>query len=342
MLLAGCGGARPQSTTAHSPRPSSGGAAGADSARCGNAKAYRTGQFLRRPDGARIWYRVEGPAGAPMLVYLHGGPGYNSYDFEQSAGPRLARQFRMVYVDQRGCGRSAGGPAQLPLGMEPTLADLEALREELGVARWTLIGHSFGGVVAVEYLRTHPERIASLVLVDTAADPPAALRHQVEHVASVAPERFPEHSEALGRIASTDRPALDRLVSMYERAGRVPLQAELHWASEAAHERARQWDARSGLRSCTRPGVLEGYRNAGYLTEPKPGLAAPLDRPAVLIAGRRSEAIGTHHIEAAAQSWEVPLRWLDAGHFVFVEKPRAFAQAVSSFMRSRGGVAGGP
>ena len=91
--------------------------------------------------------------------FVHGGPGYNAYGFERSIGPRLERSIRMVYLDQRGCGRSAGGAEDLPLGMDETVADFERLRAQLGIARWSVIAHSYGGLVALVYASRHVDAI---------------------------------------------------------------------------------------------------------------------------------------------------------------------------------------
>ncbi len=101
------------------------------------------------------------PAGAPLLI-LHGGPGggINPY-YRQLADPR---HFRLVLYDQRGCGRST------PLGetRENTtahlVADIERLRVHLGIARWAVLGGSWGSTLALAYAQTHPERVAALVV----------------------------------------------------------------------------------------------------------------------------------------------------------------------------------
>ena len=72
---------------------------------CGAAEAYDGGSFLDN-DGVRLWYRLEGPQTAPVVAVVHGGPGYNTFTFERTAGRLLAEHFRVLYFDQRGCGRS--------------------------------------------------------------------------------------------------------------------------------------------------------------------------------------------------------------------------------------------
>lgn len=104
--------------------------------------------------------------GEPVLL-MHGGP---SADLWTMGGFRtLADEFTLVLYDHRCNGRSTGPPVS-SMTWENLVGDAEALREYLGFERWTVLGHSFGGFVALEYALRHPDRVSRLVLVDTGAD----------------------------------------------------------------------------------------------------------------------------------------------------------------------------
>jgi proline iminopeptidase len=122
---------------------------------------YNTGMLAL--DGRhRMYFEESGnPRGAPVL-FLHGGPG---------AGAAAAHRrffdpahYRIIIFDQRGAGRS------LPLGeitdnTTPLLiADIEQLREKLGIARWLVFGGSWGSTLALAYAETHPQRCTGLIL----------------------------------------------------------------------------------------------------------------------------------------------------------------------------------
>jgi proline iminopeptidase len=326
LVLASCANARHASTPAPTAPTQGGSECGAPAARVGGA-------FLETADGARVWFRDAGPRDAPALVFLHGGPGYNSIDFERSVLPLLERSLRVVVLDQRGCGRSSGGQ-DAALGMTPTIADLERIRARLGIARWSVVGHSFGGMVALAYQARHPERVARLLLVETSADMQAALEHQVQAAAAMANERFPEHATAIASIAGEGAPPLDRLMKLYGVVGRVPLQRALHWASADAQTRADGWDEEAGLLACTRPEVLPSYRGEAWLAR-RGELLTPRSCPVLLIAGRQSEVIGARLIEATAEAWGVQPVWMEhSGHFPFVEEPDRFAQLTVAFVSS--------
>lgn len=322
LALAACGSpdereeARAPAASAEPARPT----------RCGAALAYEGGSFLETPDGARLHYRVAGPEGAPPVVFLHGGPGYNSVGFERAVGVRLERSLRMIYLDQRGCGRSAGGARDLPLGMDPTVLDLERLREHLELARWSVIGHSFGGLLALVYATRHAGSIERVVLVETTADVRAALEHQVQAMAEE------PSSPEIAEIAREEGPPLDRLVRIFQIAGRVEVQRRLHWASPAAQRRAEGWDQQAQLLDCTRDGVLPSYRDAGW-TDAHPELMQRLASPSVLVVGRRSRVLGEDVVARSAEAWGSEVAWMEeSGHFPFVEEPERFAEVVLPFL----------
>ena len=104
--------------------------------------------------------------GDPLLL-MHGGPGLDHVSLTPFR--ELADRHTVVLYDHRCNGRSTGAPVT-SMTWENLTADADALREELGFERWTVLGHSFGGQVALEYVLRYPERVSRLVLLDTAGD----------------------------------------------------------------------------------------------------------------------------------------------------------------------------
>jgi proline iminopeptidase len=110
----------------------------------------------------RMYYEQCGnPQGKPV-VFLHGGPG-------AGCSPKARRFFdpahyRIVLFDQRGCGRSTPHAELTDNTTWHLVADIERLREHLGVARWQVFGGSWGSTLALAYAQTHPERVSELVL----------------------------------------------------------------------------------------------------------------------------------------------------------------------------------
>lgn len=113
------------------------------------------------------------PARAPVVV-LHGGPGVP--DLRANAevfAPLTEHGFDVHLYAQLGTGASTRLPDPRGYGRDRDVADLEALRERLGLERMVLIGHSYGGALAASYLARHPDRVTALVLVSPGALDPA-------------------------------------------------------------------------------------------------------------------------------------------------------------------------
>jgi proline iminopeptidase len=102
----------------------------------------------------------------PPAVFLHGGPGAH-HDYLLPGFDALADGRELVYYDQRGGGRSPVA-RDVPVGWTEHVADLEALRTWWELERLTLVGYSWGGLLALLYALTHPGRVARLALVSPA------------------------------------------------------------------------------------------------------------------------------------------------------------------------------
>lgn len=114
-------------------------------------------------DGHSIYWAEGGaPLGVP-LISCHGGPGGSM----MAGAGRLTdgRRVRHIQFDQRGCGRSTPRNGLSANTLRHTIADMERLREHLGVERWIVAGGSWGSTVALAYAQAHPERCMGLFLV---------------------------------------------------------------------------------------------------------------------------------------------------------------------------------
>lgn len=112
--------------------------------------------------GHEIYYEQSGnPNGIPVLV-VHGGPGGGS-------NPTMRRchdpaRYRIVMFDQRGCGRSTPHASLEHNTTWDLVADMELIRQRLGIERWQLFGGSWGSTLSLAYAETHPERVSSIIL----------------------------------------------------------------------------------------------------------------------------------------------------------------------------------
>jgi len=118
-----------------------------------------------KANGLVIHYRDQGQRDAPALVFIN-SLGCDLRIWTEVA-EILAPDFRIVTYDKRGHGLSESGPDKSDMG--DYARDLAALLDSAGVGRATIVGRSIGGLIAQEFYRQRPERVAALVLCDTAA-----------------------------------------------------------------------------------------------------------------------------------------------------------------------------
>jgi proline iminopeptidase len=118
----------------------------------------------RQVHGVRIFERRTGSG--PPTVVLHGGPGAH-HDYLLPGFDALARGRELIYYDQRGGGQSPVS-RDTPVGWREQVADLEELRRQWGLERLTLVGYSWGGLLAQLYATEFPERVGRLALVSPA------------------------------------------------------------------------------------------------------------------------------------------------------------------------------
>ncbi|WP_431246262.1 alpha/beta fold hydrolase [Leifsonia xyli] len=128
---------------------------------------YASGH-VRNPGGDSIYWETSGNPGGVPALWLHGGPGsgLGTGNYRKRYDPAA---FRLVGIDQRGCGRSTplvvDALDRLPENTTDALiADIELVREELGIDRWIVTGGSWGSTLALAYALEHPDRVEAIVL----------------------------------------------------------------------------------------------------------------------------------------------------------------------------------
>jgi len=124
-------------------------------------EAFRTGRLQVSPLHEIYFEESGNPNGKPAL-FVHGGPGGGTE-------PKQRRYFdpeayRIILFDQRGCGKSTPYACLEENTTWDLVADMEKLREHLGIEQWLVFGGSWGSTLALAYAETHPERVTELVL----------------------------------------------------------------------------------------------------------------------------------------------------------------------------------
>jgi pimeloyl-ACP methyl ester carboxylesterase len=266
-------------------------------------------------DGVRLAVERQG-SGAPFLM-VHGFTGAKE-DFADHA-PRFAEHAEVVMFDHRGHGASDGPRDVAAYSLDRLAADTLVVADALGLERFTLLGHSMGGMVARRVVLAHPERVGALILMDSSPGPP--------------PTIDPEGAELAGQLALDEgMTALRALLDEVDLLG-----------SESDQRLRRE-----------RPGYIEfaARKWAAVAPEAYAALAKEITRqpeqlelmraitcPTLVVVGEQDE----HFLPCAAQMVDaIPEARLvvvpDAGHSPQFENPDAYFAAVDGFLRETTGI----
>lgn len=244
--------------------------------------------------GYNVWYRIigePGEPGKPPLLCLHGGPGA-PHDYLEPLGALATDGRRVIFYDQLGCGNS-DQPADPSLWtVERFVDEVGAVRDALALDRVHLLGHSWGGMLALEYGLTRPAGLASLILASTTA----SSQQWVAEADRLRTGLSPEAQEVLlhhEESATTDDPAYQAaMMAFYERhvcrLAAWPefvtrtfdrLRHEVYgtmWGPSEFHPTGtlREWDVRDRLREIDVPTLV----TCGRYDEATPLLAETLRR----------------------------------------------------------------
>ena len=266
----------------------------------------------------------------PPIVVVHGGPDFDHCYFLPELD-RLADSFRLVYYDQRGRGRSAAGVRPEDVTLRSEVEDLDRVRSRFGLESIAVLGHSWGGVVAMEYAIRHPDRVSQLILLDTAPASAGDWRRLRESFA----ERRPAEDQAeMDAIAATDayqRGDLEAEAAYYRIHFRMTLRRPDLLDALVARLRAQLHRGRRPPRARDRGSAVRGdIRLAGA------GISFPrceqLDVPTLVLHGEHDFV----PVELAARIAEaVPGARLSVlpgcGHFTYLEAPEAVFEEISRF-----------
>ena len=118
-------------------------------------------------NGAYLWYQIKGE-GSPIIL-IPGGPG-NSHLYFTPWFDELSKSHKVIYYDAYGRGKSFQAKDKEEYSFQRDVDDLEGLRKALGFEKWSVLGHSYGGMVAQAYAIQYPGSVDKLILADTFYD----------------------------------------------------------------------------------------------------------------------------------------------------------------------------
>jgi proline iminopeptidase len=272
---------------------------------------------------ASLWSARHGRG--PALVLLHGGPGM--WDYLEPVGRGFEDIATIYRYDQRGCGRSSGGP---PHDVATAVADLEAVRAAWEVERWVVFGHSWGATLALAYAVAHPDRVRGLVHVSgTGVDPAWHEAHRAERLARLSSDQVARWHDLRARRSSATGDERARVEREYDR-----LRAVTDLADQSRADDLLAWLHADGFAVNYEVNGQLGADASRFAEQGDlPERLASLSVPALVIHG----ALDPRPARFAARVAElIPGADLvvmpNVGHFPRFEAPRQFNKLVRGFL----------
>lgn len=288
-------------------------------------------------DGAQLHYRVIG-SGSDTVLVVHGGPSDMEY-LSPDLAP-LARGRTLLFYDQRALGQSSPSSDSTRWTLQQFVDDLDEVREQFGLARVSVLGHSWGGMLAAMYAAHHPSRVERLVLVAPGAPTSVLAAATSQEAARRLGEARQQSISALGQSR----------LSAEERCLRLRrLNLPAYWADTV---RARRSHGRTCVGSTSAlavrstivrhlvaslgslGGTLTGGGHARSTShyDLRPWLRT-IATPTLVIAGDNDFLLPSAKLYVST----IPGAQLhligDAGHFPYVEQPTSFFRAVEQFLQ---------
>jgi proline iminopeptidase len=275
-------------------------------------------------DGIPFYYRISG-TGEPVIV-LHGGPGLSHKYLFPQIDTLLSDNVKLIFYDQRASGWTGGMEDTNSLTMDVFVEDLEKIRIKLGLEKLNLMGHSFGGLLAMYYGIKYPERVNSMVLVDSdAASWELRTPYQIQTIRARLTDadwKEMEDIEKAGAFINKDPVLIESyfrvfLKSYFANPGDVA-QLELGFDKKLVEKN-----------ETTSKHLRDNLAKYDIHKELK-----KITCPVLVMIGRQSifSVEGAGAIQASLPNSELMI-FEDCGHFEYIEQPTKFKTAVEGFYK---------
>ncbi len=276
--------------------------------------------------GVSLDVQVEGPEDAPAVILLHGFP--ESHRTWRHIVPDLARDHRVVAPDQRGYARSDKPEGVDQYTTDKIIADVVALADALGIDRFTLVGHDWGGAVAWGAALTRPDRVARLVIVN--APHPYVFQRSLfddpdQRAASQYMTRFRDTTLDQGLVGEGLRRFLG--TTFAEHGAEFLLGEDKaayldEWSQPGAMTAMLNWYRASRV---VVPAPGEDAARPAFLDAPFP----PVTQPTLVVWGTQDKALRPVQLDGLADVVpDLTVERVDAGHFVTWQQPQAVIDAM--------------
>ena len=276
-------------------------------------------------EGGRVWYRISGAGNEIPLILLHGGPGAPSYYLNPLEG--VSKDRPVVFYDQLGAGRS-DRPIDVSLWtIGRFVRELDNVRDALGLAQIHLFGHSWGSMLALDYMLTKPEGVRSLIL----ASPVMSARRWAEDADRLLGQLPNDLQMAIrdhDAASTTDDPAYEEaMMEYYKRyfSRSDPWSPDLQRAF--AELNTDLYGLMWGPSELAATGTLKDYEREEVLPN--------LDLPVLFTTGRYDEATPAtvEHYKSLVPDSRLAI-FENSAHMTMLDEPLAYVETIREFLNN--------
>jgi proline iminopeptidase len=283
------------------------------------ANAQSDSLFVTTSDSVKLFVKRSG-AGAPVLV-IHGGPGSNSYYLEKEGLDVLRKDAQLIYLDQRGCGRS---DTATDYSLQRMLKDFEEVRQQLGYQQWLLLPHSFGGIMATAYAAQYPQALLGMIYLNCTVN----INHSAKSGIQKTVELLPLKDAEKAYLQNDSIPLLDRWGNAFWQLR----QHDMAYALMFDKKEAYKWDS-----ALINQPFLKFHFGSKVWHYPEyfadfSTKTAAITVPVLIITGTRDYTIGPDH----ATLMRFPNKKIIAiagGHALYLEQNQALYIAIRPFLK---------
>lgn len=276
--------------------------------------------FVERED-VNIHYKITGD-GFP-IVLLSGGPGQNVNALVDIAD-RLSISFKVISIDQRGTGKSIlTEVTEKTIKLANYIADIEAVRKQLGIEKWLIVGHSWGGGLAMAVSGAHPDHSAGMILIGSMGIDHTFVEHAFDNL------YYSEREKTALKFWSTPKElAKNPRRAAYE-LYRALVPSRLYVRSDAMKVMSNyvvEVNSRKISKLMFKELLADKYDFSTKLRD--------YHKPVLVVQGRQGFLAGQTLYDLLASFPNPTLAYIEkSGHFPFAEQPQAFFEVVDGFLQ---------
>lgn len=277
--------------------------------------------YITTSDSVKLFVKRSG-TGYPVL-FIHGGPGSNSYYFEKEGGDVFSKDVQLIYLDQRGCGRSDTAENN-DYSLERVVKDFDEVRQQLHFPQWMVLAHSFGGILATEYANEYGPSIRAMVYLNCTVNLTASAESGIK-----------KGVELLGNNQADKKYFFNDSIPIFQRWGDIfnRLQKEgIVYKLMFDKKKSRDYD--DSLMSLPFLKFVFAQKLWSYpeyfrdFSQKTSGIHCPV----LIISGTRDYTIGVDHYKLMHFP-DSKVKFEEGGHALYLEHNKALYRAVAPFLR---------